>query len=754
MTDTELLFNNITPQNLKDNETIYKLLKLYNSSFEGSFDILENPLNLLDTDFLIKQYETTSNTRFDDIKREIFKIHLQEIFQTFEEIGDSEEIYKKFKSVYESLNISTDNLKIVADIDKSIDSQYLNASKSFKTKKGTKSGFFFVYDIINRAGIQSINSDAFFNLIEGTRENPNTPYEYTVETSLYKEVFKKTIVPLAHPVGFKWNFIRLLFLTLEDYFGLELTKTLGKTLLTCYGSSDTPINQIEIVDSGIYGTVKNFFITENQDKQEQIIIDYNPLDGTDGNGIRLLKDYNGSVIKYDRQSIKEDQSTGEIQYLDIIDVRLVQKQNGILSLNKMQRTFNDETFEVIQSIDFKEYTIINKDSITIEYRIKGDFEDKWNTVKLSLTNKVVSEDIKFFEPKTFTRGNIIDNSSSYNGRIVKDMGSNCLLTYEATYNYKVSTKDVSEHIESIRPNSINLKTNIKDINISQSEYDIAISEGRDPYEGLYCILDHTVQEIDFKDTHENFGRLSIGNIPRQFSPYKTNEHKIIGEMGLIIDDNTSIESSSDWRIDWHELHIQDIGFNSNDNRWENYFITDAQKDLDLINSKMSVKRYIKENTEWYGNKGSGAMPNNFGINFLPSTALEEQQLQDDIKTLSQDYEGVIKLENNGEYIAWESYTSSMEFNTYRKLINKEFTDEIHDIGDDIQIGDDLYYVGMVALYVTYIDAEPYEQSVTYTDNEISHTEVSSFNMFSDIDDFSFGVYKDGELLTDNNISAA
>jgi len=792
MTDTELQFDNITPQNLKDNETIYKLSKLYNSSFEESIDILENPLNLLDTDFLIKKYEDTSNTRFDDVRREIFKIHLQEIFQTFEEIGDSEEIYNKFKSIYESLNVSTDDLKIVADIDKSIDSQYLDASKSFKTKKGTRSGFFFVYDIINKAGIQAINADEFFNLIEGTAENPNTPYEYTVETSLYKEVFQKTVVPLAHPVGFNWNFIRLLFLTMEDYFGLEQIKTLGETSLTCYGSGETTINQVEIVKSGVYGSVKDFLISENQDKQEQVIIDYNPLDGSKGNGLRLLKDFNGSVVLYDRQSEKilrdkdTGELTGEIQYLEIDDIKLVQKQNGILTINKTQRTLLDETFEVIESIDFEEYTIIDKEYIEVRFKIMGDFEDKWNNAKLYLTNKVVSDDIKFFETKTFTRQDILDSSSSYNGRIVKDMGSNCLLTYKATYTYKVSTKDVSEYVETIRPHSLGLETDVNDIDIPQSEYDIAISEGRDPYKDLYATHDHTIQELNLYDTNENFARLAIGNIPKQYSPYKSGPDISIDDPRYFIDENAEIDEDTDWRINWGELHVRDLGFNPNNlsgPRWESFYTPEAEESLNLIGSTTPVQTFIRQNLEWAGDKGSSTLPEGFGTGYIPNNQTEEDNLVSGIKILSEDYSAVIRLQGNGEYIAWENFDVFISYDmvsnvnldlseeVFSAFYNYEYNDYVHEFLDDKsiliylsdtkewsntweteaivldsgrEINDSDWAIGFI-LHREYA-SEHYKES-WITENDLGILDDSEY------EEFEFGVYRDGELLEDNNLSA-
>jgi len=661
-TELELQFDAITPNNLKENETISKLLEIYNSSFGPIREETTNePLKLLDTDYLIEKYEETSNKRLDTVRKEIFKIHLQEIYQTFNNIEDSEKIFNKFKGIYEALDIPIDNLRIVADIDKSINSEYINAAGSFKTKKGTKSGFFFVYDIINKAGIQSLNGDSFFELIEGTNENPNTPYEYTVETSLYKEVFEKTVIPLAHPVGFNWNFIRLLFLNMEDYFGLEQIETLGETMLICYGNSRVELKQVEIAQSGMFGTVKSFNVIKDQDDREGLIIDYNPLDGTEGEGLRIVKEYNGRVVLYDRQSVKivKDPETklptGEIQYLDIEEVKISNIQNGILTINKVKRTLLGETFEVIESIDFQEYSIIDRPYVDITYRIRGDFEGKWYSARLKFGEKTVSENLKFFNPYNFDRQSILDSSSSYNGRVVEDKGNNCLIRYKAVYTYKVSTKDKTPYVENKRPTTLHLAQNTKDIEIPYSEYISLKEEGKDPYKNLYATHDHTIEETNFYGVGDNWARLSPGNYKLTgrigetgIKPLYNKGHiapeKIVdeetGDINYIEDgDIVDLVIGGDWLIADNSLCSFDKGFNSNHidgPRWENYFKPKEIDDLALLENPNSVERYIRDNTEWKTKKNS----------------------------------------NNNFYTAWEDYNMDIEFNLFKN--EKTYKHKLYD----------------------------------------------------------------------------
>ena len=719
--DLELQLDSSIPENLKSNEAINTLLSIYTSSFDELQLLLENPLNVLDTDFLINRVEETSNQNFDEIRKELFKIHLEEIYRTFDNIEESEEIYNKFKTIYEALDISTEKLRVVADIDKSISSEYINASTSYKTKKGTRAGFFFVYDIINKAGIQSINSDTLFNLIEGTEENPNTPYEYTVETSLYKEVFDRTITPLAHPVGFNWNFIRLLFLSLTDHFGLKETKTLDSTTLTCYGIDEGAITQKEIINSQIFGKLDEFTTSEDQNSNEKIVIDYYPKDNTIDKGLRLVRDYNGEVILYDRQSTKtlynDDNNplVGQIVYLDFEEIRLINDVNGLITINEVERTLLYENYVGIESVDFTEYTIIDNQIITFEFKIRGDKANTWYTSILLLEDKIVNEeDTKYFLPKTFSRQDILDGCNNYNGIIVEDYGINCQIHYKTLYTYKVITKDISEYIEGVRPGSINLPSSTDEIIIEPTELMRDIGQRLDPYKGLYSTLDHTVEEFNWYENLDFWARLDPGSKRPQPIIGQTNLNPILNSGHLApeikIDEDTQeityipdgeiidLCIGGDWVITEDALHIFDIGFNPNSNpeRWEQYYKPLVSEDLKLLKSTTSGARYIRDNTEFENTPFS----------------------------------------NNDHYTAWEDFTMDVNIEMFKNQIYC-----YDDLGDSWNIGDKEFigclYIGGGTASSGYVDAELYRDQWNFREGSPSYGKYDSlaFNSVNYLKDY-------------------
>ena len=645
----ELLMSTSTPENFEKIDSINTLFNFYLDSFSDIKEFIEDPINMLDVDYLVKKYEETANINISEIRRELFKIHLQEIFTTFDEIEDSEEIYLKFKSIYEALGIDASNLKIVADLDNAINSEYINSSTLYKTKKGTRAGFFFVYDMINKSGIQAINADGLFRLIEGTPDNPNVPYEYRIETSLYREVFERTIIPLAHPVGFNWLFIRLLAVNFVDYFGLEEISHLQKTTLTCYGLDQKSVSQKEIIESEIYGKLKSFNTSTDQHNNEKVVIDYYPIDGTEGDGLRLVREYNGEVTLYDRQSVKvlhnvdNNEYVGQIQYLEIEDIKLENDTQGNLTINMVDRVLLDEEFEAIGSVDFQEYTLIDKPTVSFLFKLKDDKPDVWYRSTIVLENKEVSDDIRYFEPVNITRQDILDGSLDYNGRIVNDYGLNCRIDYGMTYTYKLLITDIPSNVQEIRQHQMTLPGNVQDIYISQEDLRDAETEGRDPYKHLYNNAEHTFEEKKYIKSVDLWPRLASG--AKKPPPYIGQENldplMNTGHLApeIVIDDNTGEVTyipdgeitdlciGGDWTLANNSLAYFDYGYNSNSNppRWEQYYKPTAEEDLALVNSTNTIARYNRDNLECID----------------------------------------IPLSNNNEYVAWEDYNEDVYIEMFK-----------------------------------------------------------------------------------------
>ena len=510
--ELENLIKATIPQNLKSNDTISKLLEIYLSYISPHQDYNSKPIDLLDTKYIInkkKELSEKESNNLDNIKDELFKIHLNEIFKVFEDVGNSEEIYLRYKEIYETLNKDTKDLTVNFNFDDEVDEEYINANSSYKTKKGTATAFSFINDIISKVSDEPIDNGNFFFIDEGTPTNEFMPYAYTVRASLYKEVFKETVIPLAHPVGFDWHFIRLLFLNLVDYYGLEETKTITDLSLICSNNSDGTPQEKKLLEStrdpitgdllGVtatedgFGNVKEFYTSTNQDEEEKVVIDFYaknpyPISDTEQYGLRLVRDYDGHVVLYQKQQniYVLDSSNNEFIYdLEIEKVELLDNKYGILEVfrtDKEKIRSNGDVLvdaNVVTGIKFTEYSIFDLDEIQLRISFVGgtplnsggtfNEEDReWATVTLKLGAKVIGESKKFFDPIYCSKEDLINNSSDYNGRVLTDMSDNCVLNYDIEYSYEIKTRDDSDYVVAIRDKA---RDNFKNLMFENPEYD-------------------------------------------------------------------------------------------------------------------------------------------------------------------------------------------------------------------------------------------------------------------------------------------
>ncbi|MEA3485934.1 MAG: hypothetical protein U9R03_04430 [Candidatus Aerophobetes bacterium] len=447
----ESYYNYIIPQTLKNNSTIMTLLELY---FKNNNKIdVTNPVDLLNLDFLADNMEEVSKNK---IRRELLKIHLQEIYDTLEYIGNREDIYERFKEIYNLLGLPEEEFIIAMDIEDSINAEYIASARSFKSKKGTKAGFFFVYDLINKTNIQKISDDDHFKLIEGTLTNPQEPYVYRVESSLYKEVYDATVMPLAHPIGFEYLFSMILFLILEDNYNYVEEIKLLKLEISCYNYDENGNKVVTTrnMNDGSYGTFNKFYNHTDSNKKEKVVIDFNPIQqhAIDNGyyGIRFVRDYNGTITIYTRQDdiiIEDGEFEGEHLLLEIEEIELIEDTYGIINKDIIEKNILGEPTNVIERISYKEYTIINKDNLKVRFKIKGDNLDKWNYSTLNFNNKSVSADPKFFNQQWFTRKEILDGCIDYNGRIIEGPSNNCQIAYDLEYIHKLAIEEIKNTIE-------------------------------------------------------------------------------------------------------------------------------------------------------------------------------------------------------------------------------------------------------------------------------------------------------------------
>lgn len=615
----------VTPNSLKDVEVIGSLLKIFNSQFDIQEEISDNPTNPYTLDWLTKKFKETSNEDFILIKEEILKTNINEIWEVFGLVDSNIEIQDRYALIDNLFNLERDSLLKESKLEEYVDSQYMNSSSDFKHGKGNAKSFNYIYDLIKLSNLTNIYDEDIFRIKE------SEPLHYTVETSLYKEVYEQIANPLTHPVGFVYDFVRFVEKDFNDYFNIGYKRILANLIFISYTREDLKINtstnflikteekiitpsdcnydisragsdgtyteKIFVEDKALFGSVKKFSTEINSVRDEKFVVDFydsgidiealniTPYDWR-GYGYRLVKDYDGSIKLFskhdftlkDYPEIFDDDGisiqpalNGAKIYSQIEDVRLVDSSHGDIALQSEDIIQGREAeTNVVKSFTFKEYIIRSADFVDVEYKIFG-YED-YVKARIPLLDKKPSFNKLYFDRVIFYIDDLRRYSEDYNGVLIEDFGLNAKLAYDFYEEYEVLTSDVTENVRDIREDVANLP-----VNSCHPLYNPVDGDGLPiAYEGPRNTLDNTLDDTQHRESWDNFARLAPENIG---IVYRNGEYKKVPKF-----------DEAQW-VDYPLGHKYYPG------RLEGYAQEKPEADLAIVESTTPKATYIRQNTE-------------------------------------------------------------------------------------------------------------------------------------------------------------
>lgn len=227
----------------------------------------------------------TSNNQA--LKEEFVNTYLENIASAFNKAMFDQNINDKLQQIYSSIGMVYDPYSVpnIADV---FTDEYLNVSKNFKQRKGTVPGIQFAYNAIRNSKIQGVNisqelTDATFSVELGTAENPEEPFMFRVQGSLYEEIYENVVKAIVHPVGFGYMYAKIVAILFTEYVlvSLEYQNTLIKVKCSNGG----------IIED--YSTKSVKFIGEESDNNARVKTTVTFSDNT-----YLVKDFNTTVTYY------------------------------------------------------------------------------------------------------------------------------------------------------------------------------------------------------------------------------------------------------------------------------------------------------------------------------------------------------------------------------------------------------------------------------------------------------------------------
>lgn len=194
------IFDSITPDNIKDIPVIKESMEIF-------LEVLEEKSS--------ESKDIRSAFQNELIKEELVKVYLDDLYSVLKAVQLNEQLLEavdKNNNFYGENNGEVFKKDAIINISKYINEEHFLSFKSYKQTKGTTKAIEYIYLLISNI-VGSKSEHGNFVISEG-----NNPFELNMEGGLPKEFYEYIIYPLAHPLGFIFNYVRLVELILEDYF--------------------------------------------------------------------------------------------------------------------------------------------------------------------------------------------------------------------------------------------------------------------------------------------------------------------------------------------------------------------------------------------------------------------------------------------------------------------------------------------------------------------------------------------------------
>jgi len=250
------IFESLVPENIKNIPLVSAAMEIFLENLK------KNSYIAIDIHKIYENFISNDSTPVDESKKKLktalLDIYMSELFKTIKKIQNDKNIQEKF----EELGITDAPVNNPAV--QVLNTEYFLSIKNFKENKGTLDGIKYAYSL---AKYLENNTDDFQLGI-----NEVKPFHLRTEGTVINEMYREIVHELAHPLGFTYEYKRIVQESMTDLFGL------------------TPVYNVDSIEiRQLNGTFDVFTALSNDSEIEQSFLDrgyteeeYNAmiLDGT------------------------------------------------------------------------------------------------------------------------------------------------------------------------------------------------------------------------------------------------------------------------------------------------------------------------------------------------------------------------------------------------------------------------------------------------------------------------------------------
>lgn len=211
--DLKQYFYAITPENIRDIPLIQTAMDIFIANLEENSRITSDIKRLYITEYKQTDSVLLQNTKLN-VRKGLLAVYLSNLYNVLSKAQSD----KAIKAKFDTLNISS--APFMTDVEKIINDEYFIANKTFKENIGTIDSIKYIYNLTEYLELATHSND--FTLTE------LKPFHIRTTGSVFTELYENIVKPLAHPIGFAYEYMHVLNKTFSDLFGIMMIYDVAK----------------------------------------------------------------------------------------------------------------------------------------------------------------------------------------------------------------------------------------------------------------------------------------------------------------------------------------------------------------------------------------------------------------------------------------------------------------------------------------------------------------------------------------------
>lgn len=255
------IFNTFIPEAIQNDPVFKDSLKVF-------IEVLDETSSITND---LETYFEANNAVLTD---ELIKVFLENLEYGIKQLTTNKDVINRIRDQYGFYGLNLPDTILPDNISKFINREHIIISKELKQKKGKQSALRYFYNFIRQLNLEGTYS--YQNIDDDLVVNEVAPFQFSVEGSLFKDIYNVAVKPIAHPLGFAYSYMQMLKIYLQEYYSYNIIYNVSELKVYCpYLNSSDDYSSKKVIDISI-----NYLSEGYQQKEvyfdtgEYIILNY------------------------------------------------------------------------------------------------------------------------------------------------------------------------------------------------------------------------------------------------------------------------------------------------------------------------------------------------------------------------------------------------------------------------------------------------------------------------------------------------